>query len=401
MPPKPLRSFLSALIATAFLFQSALPSTSLANSSTPQQAAPLPDDEATRTLPKTADLAGGDPALQDFIASLEHMSPNAGIPVDVNDPSLDQDPGFLRSQAWLDGQKTDEMSEVRAQASGDGLVLSLPGTTKQLKLNLPLDAFYMTDETVFLSLRDSAKMFKVAAGGDTPGEGIFAMSRSELLASAESQRPVALYFIPLPDVGWTGSIEAIEVPEADALAIRNAGGGSLQLELQDVARLIESERANLKLAAAFTARNYGFGNGLGVLYPAPGTTQAFGLFFTGLDLGHPANSLRGAIASAESPAGPKAKARDRFGARSPPSSRRAPRPLSSRQTSPSGRPSSRKFSARRSSRPSFSNIRIPTCKAKSWAAGPTTPKPAFPSRRRSSANSSARSGKALTCTRKR
>ena len=217
---------------------------------------------------------------------------NLQIPISSSETSLDQDPFFLRSQSW-DKVDSGTLATVAASLSlsfKDGRLL-IPGARTALKINAPLTPVQVTDDFVFFSLNAGADLFKRASGDEPTGEGLFFIPRSELLARSIDNQPVPIFFFPLGGQGWTGAVDAVELHETETLAVQNREGESVAIELRDVETAMKAQQLNLLLATAMTAKNSAATSDSRRLYPAPGTTAAFGLFFTGLDLNHPNVSL--------------------------------------------------------------------------------------------------------------
>lgn len=230
-----------------------------------------------------------DPLWQEFINSAKLTAGHEEdwqIPFDIKEPSLDQDPFFLRQQNW-----TATNSKVKT-LSFQNKTIYIPGLNTALTLQVPLTPFHATSEFVFLSLDQKAPHFKLASGSEAPGEGIFFISRSDLLAKGLSKQPVPIFFLPLSGQGWQGPIDSVELPELDVLTIANRNQESVALELNDVNTIMQAQLINLTLAMTFTVKTQiaELINGTQIIYPAKGSTASFGLFFTGLDLDHPQKS---------------------------------------------------------------------------------------------------------------
>jgi hypothetical protein len=205
----------------------------------------------------------------------------------TQDPALDQDPYFMRSQAWVPRTTNDVAMAFRKSAAG--LEISIPGAAQNLNLRLPLTPIQATEDFIFFSLDEGSDLFARAAGpGATPGEGIFFLSRASLAQQSRNGTPAPVFFFPLSGQGWSGTLRSLELPQMESIVIANKTD-SVAIELHDVEELMKAEQINLMIASSLSARNRG--RVTKELYPAPGMTAAFGTTFTGLDLQYPAKSL--------------------------------------------------------------------------------------------------------------
>lgn len=209
------------------------------------------------------------------------------IPFDRQDPGLDRDPFFLRSQSWhdLSSPATDTRFRKNEDASFD---LFIEASKKALRIKVPLTPLHMTEEFIFLSADEDSLIFEnTAVAGEAPGEGLFVLKRRDLLSSASNELPIPIFFLPLPGNGWKGNITSFEFVQLDALAIANSED-MIPLDLKDVETLIKVQEMNLMYATVFSMKNRGpEGDGL----PVPGMTAAHGLFFAGVDLEYPDRSV--------------------------------------------------------------------------------------------------------------
>ncbi len=225
-----------------------------------------------------------DPIWQKFA---DTQGAHFNLTFDANDPAIDQDPFFVRSQSWQDQAKS--VSTISFLKTNESLEISIPGVSKTLKLNLALIPIQSTEEFIFFSLDNKSELFKKAAGIDrTPGEGIFFIHRDNLAQQALAGFPTPVFFFPLAGSGWTGNLSSLQLPQIDSIVVANEEE-SVAIELRDVETVMKAQQINLMMASALTAKNRN--DASLAKFPAAGMTAAFGLFFTGLDLQMPEKSM--------------------------------------------------------------------------------------------------------------
>lgn len=215
---------------------------------------------------------------------------------DLSEPSLDQDPFFLKSQTWSQRdlpagvqRPKDLYGAVGFQQNGQALDLFVGNTRQALRIHLPLIPLNATDEYAFFSLSKQLSLFQKAAGNQAGGEGLFFISLKELRQAASSKFSVPLYYLPIAGTGWTGKLESLVIPQAGIMVVSN-GKEAIPFEIADITTIMKAQQINLMLATAFTVQNRGM-NKTGPTLPMAGTTAAFGMVFTGLDLQQPENSF--------------------------------------------------------------------------------------------------------------
>lgn len=237
--------------------------------------------------------AESDPNWRAFI---ENDVKNFRLHFSMNDPALDQDSYFLRSQRWQPVTKSPEhlsyrrpLNPERPQSDSDSLEMYFPGSSRALLLKLPFLPIQATEDYIFLSLSSSSDLFQKAAGKNNPtGEGIFFIDRSDLEQRANAGLPVPVFFLPLGGRGWTGVLRSVHLPQSETIVIANKSE-SVAIGLKDVRSMMKVQQIYLMMASAMTANNRR--QVTNEMYPAPGMTASFGLFFTGLDLVSPEKSL--------------------------------------------------------------------------------------------------------------
>lgn len=247
-------------------------------------------------------LSENDQNWQELLAANNQATPWV-IPFDKADPAMDKDPFFLRQQSWQTVEKSNTRPAIAVSGSSlqyfaakKGVQLGFAGQTQHLRLNLPMTPFALTREYIFLSVNKGSDLFLKAAGDNQqPGEGIFFVNRLDVEQPIDRRSPVPVFFFPLSGQGWTGKIDAIEMVNSDSLVIANSKGDFVNVELKDVETLMKGQQINLMLATAFSAKSESVQEAefkekleqmntpsAPFIYPAPDSTAAFGLFFTGL-----------------------------------------------------------------------------------------------------------------------
>lgn len=211
---------------------------------------------------------------------------------------LDRDPYFLRSQSWEELQE-EELEPGSLETSFDPQsttikVAGLSGSSRVLKINEALRTIHVDDNYVFLAAQ-SSNFFseRASALGDDSLEGLFVVERKTLSNRALSGAAVPLFFLPLPGQGWTGNVLATELPTLKSVAFQNILEGDvvIPVSMDDVETVLYGQSINLQLATLMAMRvgrsqpGSLLENGI---FPVPGSTAAFGLYFTGQNLIDPA-----------------------------------------------------------------------------------------------------------------
>ncbi|MDW8190414.1 MAG: hypothetical protein RMK80_05530 [Pseudobdellovibrionaceae bacterium] len=226
------------------------------------------------------------------------------FPIATNDPLLDEDPFFLRSQKWIstsssskincdntDGANSDHFC-FRETAQGIEIV-STAFQEKQLQLFLPLTAVWQTEQYLFLLARDSS-LFDQKLGNPLPNssnnsepknhQGIFFINKGDFWLHAQRGYQVPIYFFPLPGDGWiaqpsvTGKGPIVAGLEGIVeMVAYNAEGEPLPIELEDIQTIEKIQRTNLFLTQVATLLELGSDQFDRWVLPPPKSTMGFGM----------------------------------------------------------------------------------------------------------------------------
>lgn len=225
-------------------------------------------------LPQISELALGDPL------------PNIWK-ITGNDPLLDENPYFMRSQSWessSDSASIKQVQPLRAVYAKEGrdLQLSLGGLSQSLRIKEAMSPVLETLEYIILSA-DNLNIFRSKNPGEAePGEGLFFIDKKDFVAAAEKKHPVPIYFMPLPDSGWTSlKNNGFELELTDQIVVYNQERDGLPIDRIDFATIAKISRQNLQLAQAWTQIESGGTNPTGFVYPRPNTTISFGTILSG------------------------------------------------------------------------------------------------------------------------
>lgn len=202
--------------------------------------------------------------------------------VDQNSPLIDKDPFFMQSQAWENRTADSDCgSTVCYTKEGSDLVLSIEGLPQNLRLHQPLNVILETEEYILLSA-DDPRIFEAKVPGDSnPGEGVFFITKRDLKAFSAKNAPVPVFFIPLPDPGWTGpNPNAFEMAATNEIVLQNHDGFNLPIDLSDIHLLEKVERDNLMMGITWSFIEHKVAAN-GVALPKPGITLGFGLYLSG------------------------------------------------------------------------------------------------------------------------
>ncbi len=236
---------------------------------------------------KFAEAINQNPFFEDV---LNHEFPTE-LGMASNDPAIDTDPFYLRSQAWSAGDKS-------ASPSGNtfGNAMYLPVTKKTWTINRDISPILETDEYFIFAANSGFTEFadKVSdLKGEAAGEGMFFASREEVLAASLENRAAPIYFFPLPGSGWTGGVSAADFPQIDSIIVHNRDGDTFPIQNQDIELAHKAGRLNNMLAITFSLKKGDLAQNpsLNSVVVKPGMTAGFGSVFVGIDLKNPADSL--------------------------------------------------------------------------------------------------------------
>ncbi len=123
--------------------------------------------------------------------------------ISPNDPLVDKDPFFMRSQEWKDASSEDCTEGVCFEKSSQGLILQFGAIKKALLLKQAMSPILDTDEYLFLSA-DNLDIFRERVNEDQPGEGFFFIAKKDLLKALKFNAPIPVFFAPTVGTGWTG-----------------------------------------------------------------------------------------------------------------------------------------------------------------------------------------------------
>ncbi len=244
-----------------------------------------------------------EPMLKEF-AEATWAPPKFG-PFDAQDPVLDEDPYFMRTQSYVApfGHATNE--SVAVQLEKKSILIHLPGSARALRIDQALAPVGEIEHFLFMQARDKDLFSAKAANQDAYGEGLFFIDKRDLqleINKSADRRPIPIMFLPLPGLGWTEKIDALVIEPVAIPAFRNATGETATIDLQDIYKYSRIEHSVLTLAMVMALKNdvaaqqFMQANMAGAtpdptllpfVLPPRGSTAAFGSFFTGTNLDHP------------------------------------------------------------------------------------------------------------------
>ncbi|MBK9037923.1 MAG: hypothetical protein IPL83_01985 [Bdellovibrionales bacterium] len=203
--------------------------------------------------------------------------------LDNDNPLVDKDPFFMRSQEWTSVTQTESIEPMRAffekDATGD-LHLGLGGVSKQLHLKQKFTPLLETPEYVLLSA-DSLELFKNKNPNEkSPGEGVFFITKKDFAFASQNETSVPVFFFALPGEGWTNLKHSFEWIMTDQIVLYDQANEGLPIDRSDFTAMEEVGRKNLILAQTWTVLE-GQGMDRSTVLPRPYTTAAFGLFLSG------------------------------------------------------------------------------------------------------------------------
>lgn len=235
---------------------------------------------------RVAQLRLDNPIWEEFFDSLE-QSEFDNYQFAGNDPALDADPYFLRSQSWSGKASNknivaDILDGYYFSKTSKAVTIRVPGAQKFLNVGLPLTPFQVTDEFIFFSADKTSTIFenKVAdIKGDTAAEGMFFVSRNEIETGALNNEPVSFYFFPLPGSGWKGEVLSYDLGELDTLSISN-GTDILPINIEDVRTLMKYQQLIRMLTVSETLKKIQDVREMApgrFTYPPANSTAGFGI----------------------------------------------------------------------------------------------------------------------------
>ncbi|MCS6837310.1 MAG: hypothetical protein NZ480_00550 [Bdellovibrionaceae bacterium] len=202
----------------------------------------------------------------------------------VPESLLDDDPFFMRSQAWESQPDLACTSDSFCFSRTSGSVLLVFGDQKLgWRLNQNFTVLAETQDYVLFQSIDGALFDSKWPDELQFNQGLFFIRKDEWKESSRSRRPVPVFFFPLPGNGWTGvkPISIVEDVLVQQLHLRDQQGDVLSIDLEDVALLEHLQRNNLLLAQ--TAEILETGKLPSPFPPLPAShfTMGFGLVCSG------------------------------------------------------------------------------------------------------------------------
>ena|GEM_PF-6342099 len=273
----------------------------------PQALQPLPPSEKV-----TNSMFSFIPGWDDFAADQTELPKLPSF--EKNDPILDQDPYFLRSQKWV--QADGAVSETTTAADATGFDVQIPRSNVILHVEQPLTPVLEADDYIFLQA-NSPEFFRAKIKDEADyGEGLFFIDlrdlRAESLRTNGERRGVPIFFLMTDGKGWTEQLAAVQKRGMHTLDFRNPQGIGEAVDfgdLDDLSKILhfalatavgmetlhQDDLVREKLMASLRS-----GEGrieVPYILPPRGSTAAFGSFFTGIDLDHPSQSVGTLITS--------------------------------------------------------------------------------------------------------
>ncbi|MGE4133131.1 MAG: hypothetical protein AB7F86_15925 [Bdellovibrionales bacterium] len=274
-------------------------------------------------------LQAQDPMFKKF-AEGPWQAPKWG-PFDAQDPLLDQDPFFMRSQSYQRGFTNTDSGSTAFRTTRGGIEIQVPGSTQSLVIDQPLAPLFEFENFLIFQSTDPELFSKKTLGDEYAGEGLFFLDKRYLyleLRKNSDMRPVPIFFIPTPGKGWTGKIHRLAVGPNTTFAFRTETGEHTTLDLTQLSQLrqllhnnviittlmaLKSDIKAIRELRAKWLRTSNKSMELPFVYPPRGSTAGFGLFVTGANLDNPEAGLfpvRGGRASWNLDLLPKAHAFD-------------------------------------------------------------------------------------------
>ncbi|MBK8202945.1 MAG: hypothetical protein IPK68_11695 [Bdellovibrionales bacterium] len=223
------------------------------------------------------------PLLTEFALGESIVPKGSFWRLDNDNPLVDKDPFFMRSQEWTSVTQTESIEPMRAffekDATGD-LHLGLGGVSKQLHLKQKFTPLLETPEYILLSA-DSLELFKNKNPNEkSPGEGVFFITKKDFAFASQNETSVPVFFFALPGEGWTNLKHSFEWIMTDQIVLYDQANEGLPIDRSDFTAMEEVGRKNLILAQTWAVLE-GQGVDRSTVLPRPYTTAAFGLFLSG------------------------------------------------------------------------------------------------------------------------
>lgn len=205
--------------------------------------------------------------------------------IDPNNPVLDSDPYFLRTQKWVDltFEQKHDLSHCKTictlKNSNNDLILASAQDQQGLILQQKFSAVLETQEWIFFAA-DTNDIFKAKVGAKDAGQGLFFINKVDYRNFSVKAQPVPVFHLPLVGKGWLSSeIKAQEIPVYGTLALKAADGFILNVDKSDVLEMEQLSRKNFTLLQVVTFVTRGLDEA-GMALPEPKSTMAFGLIAT-------------------------------------------------------------------------------------------------------------------------
>ncbi len=208
-----------------------------------------------------ADAVGNPVLAKIYEHKTELQALSRALAVPQGSPLLDANPYFLRSQSWenatpiaSEDEDNEEVSET-VEASGRSTLLNLPENHRALRITAPLRLLFSTSDYVFFAAKDDSIFRAKTPDAERPGEGVFFVSQSELLAASLSGRAVPFFFLPLDGNGWSEAAHPSmqEIAHRDTLIFIRGDNDRTPVRLEHLRILERGARMNYESARSIAA----------------------------------------------------------------------------------------------------------------------------------------------------
>ncbi len=309
MLKKPFRSVVAYVISTSLLMSTAVPAYAYPDAMPAPAPAPTDSPRFVSNPLMLENMFAGNPVWQNIKNS--PMEAPIWATFKRDEPLLDEDPYFLRSQRWHQGEVPSDQ-ETRVSSDERGFDVQIAGASLAVRIDQPLKFAFEADDYLFFQAT-SRDFFKAKAiNEEAYGEGLFFIDkrdlRTESLRTHGDRHGIPVMFLPLGSEGWTEAVQAAQIPNDTAvLTIRNEKGAKETFEFDDLDRLSKSLHLTLLIAvvselrfeqdlikqkaiAAIQSRDQGLVE-LPYVLPARGSTAVFGTYATFMNLDRPERSV--------------------------------------------------------------------------------------------------------------